>query len=58
MNKQCPVCGFQFGFDDATETYESYRERWVLEGCNRWSTSQKPPSAWNPQEQLGSLGDR
>lgn len=49
----CPSCGFEFGVTDDDEgyTYEQWRDKWIKEGMQYWS-SRQPPSNWDPVEQL------
>ena len=55
----CPSCGFEFGFDDDSQgvSHEEYRQKWIREGC-QWFSSEGPPAGWDPQEQLRSLDAR
>lgn len=60
----CPCCYIQFGYDDWAEgdgekrgeIYESWRKRWIEQGMKWSSKGQRPPDAWNPIEQLRSIG--
>lgn len=60
----CPCCYIQFGYDDAdvqdeggrTQIYAVWRKRWIGEGMKWNSKGRKPPDAWNPIEQLRSIG--
>ena len=50
----CPSCGFEFGYDDGVlkETYQSYRVKWIADGCKWWATSSKAPAFWDATKQL------
>ncbi len=54
----CSCCGFEFGFDDGIngDTYESYRDRWIANGCKWWTKRAAPPKGWNPISQLRNIG--
>jgi len=53
----CPSCGFEFGYDDdeAGDTYESWRERWIADGMPWRIRSYRTPPGWDPAAQLLSL---
>jgi hypothetical protein len=51
----CPSCGFHYGYDDDNKdepVYLEWRNKWVNEGCRRFSTGRKQPADWNPIIQL------
>ena len=52
----CPCCGFEFGYDDFSEghTFESYREKWITEGC-QWFDITEMPDNFDILEQLSNL---
>ena len=50
----CPCCGIEFGYEDATKPHESLREEWIAKGMSWWADD-KPPSGWDPTQQLRSL---
>lgn len=54
----CPSCGFEFGFDDLSEgeTYESYRCKWIANGCRWWSQSRLQAADWDLRAQLRNVG--
>jgi hypothetical protein len=51
----CPSCGTEFGFDDIAKSFDELRANWVAAGCHWWSSAQKPPSDWSPDQQLANL---
>lgn len=53
----CPSCGTEFGYQDATTSHEQLRSIWISDGCKWWSKDQRPPTLWNPQEQLSNVRD-
>ena len=63
----CSGCGIQFGNDDhrtalkaRIELYASWRQRWIENGRQWWSSKPKP-DFWDPESQLlylESTGDR
>jgi hypothetical protein len=52
----CPCCGTEFGYDDAGNSHQTLRERWIANGMKWWSKRQAPPQAWDPVEQLNRAG--
>jgi hypothetical protein len=42
----CPSCGTEFGYDDAKQSYEELRRRWLASGALWWSQTTKPPLGW------------
>jgi hypothetical protein len=58
MSYTCPVCGFQFGFDDDSKhiSYEQWRLTWINAGMHWWSGSGPAPKDWNPRQQLRDAG--
>jgi hypothetical protein len=52
----CPSCGFQFGVtdDDLGYTDEAWRQQWIENGMQWWS-SRPQPDNWNPSAQLRQL---
>ena len=56
----CPCCYIQFGYDDAFEprkaVYDQWRKRWIEGGMKWLSTSRKPPTGWDPKQQLQRSG--
>lgn len=46
----CPCCGTEFGYDDASASFEDLREAWISGGCVWWNG--KPPEGWDAKEQL------
>ena len=54
----CPCCRFQFGKTDMDEgySYAQWRDKWIQEGMQWWSPSDKIPSDWTPVEQLKNIG--
>jgi hypothetical protein len=53
----CPACGYEFGGNSFMEglTFDEYRAAWIARGFPWWSEYQKPPSDWNPQQNLDDL---
>jgi len=53
----CPCCGFQFGVDDDDKglTYAQWRQRWIADGAEWWSSKTKPPANWDAEKQLATL---
>ena len=52
----CPCCGFEFGFDDGTksETFISYREKWIKTGA-LWFNQKLRPQNWSIDAQLENI---
>ena len=48
----CPCCGNEFGYDDATRTFDELRREWIVNGMRWFSRSSPPPQDWNPVTQL------
>ena len=54
----CVCCGFQFGYDDYPEkepAYKKWRENWIQNGYEWFSSKTPPPISWIPKEQLQKL---
>ncbi|MET3755548.1 RNA polymerase subunit RPABC4/transcription elongation factor Spt4 [Rhizobium binae] len=52
----CPCCGTEFGYDDASAAHSQLRDDWIRNGMVWWSTYVRPPSRWNPLDQLKLAG--
>lgn len=52
----CPCCNFEFGFDDSSEnqTFKEYREKWIENGYEFNSQSEKPIN-WNTEKAMEQL---
>lgn len=48
----CPSCGTQFGYHDATKSYEDLRKAWIASGLHWHSRVDDAPLGWNPYIQL------
>ena len=55
----CPCCGIQFGYFDSAPTaneraheHDEWRKRWIALGMPWSSVAIKPPTNWNPEQQL------
>lgn len=48
----CPCCGTEFGNDDAFETHEELRWRWIDSGAQWHSHVVLPPAGWDVVSQL------
>jgi len=67
-HEYCPSCGIQFGYHDVPEgagiemnrqdVYTFWRQRWIQGGLQWDSPGLKPPTDWNPREQLDRLHER
>lgn len=51
----CPCCGTQFGYHDVSRSYSSLLNSWINNGMKWWSPVVKPPSGWNPNQQVAAL---
>lgn len=49
----CPSCGFEFGVtdDDLGVLPQSWRRRWIEQGCP-WTSSAPRPEGWDGARQL------
>ncbi|WEA37527.1 hypothetical protein [Lysinibacillus fusiformis] len=52
----CGCCGFQFGFDDMSETisYEVFRNNWIENNCE-WFNEDKKPQNGDYRDQLKNI---
>jgi len=53
----CVCCGTQFGYDDCNVSFKTIREKWIAGGMQWWSDHVSPPKNWDPERQVGSIGD-
>jgi hypothetical protein len=53
----CPSCGFQFGVSDDNGgiSYDEWRESWIDQGMPWNSKGIKPPTNWDPRQQLARV---
>jgi len=52
----CPSCGTEFGYHDATRTFEELRTKWMVDGMRWHSRAVPPPKDWSAVAQLLSGG--
>jgi hypothetical protein len=50
----CPCCGTEFGNDDARDTHEELRRRWIDAGAHWFFRN--PPIGWSAWSQLAANG--
>lgn len=52
----CNCCGFEFGFDDASEgeSFEEFRKKWLDSGAE-WFNVKVKPKNWNFKLQLQNI---
>lgn len=48
----CPSCGTEFSYDDATESHDELRSKWVESGARWYSSVIARPLGWDPMFQL------
>ena len=54
----CPCCGCESGNEDYTvESTKRYREKWIREG-NNWFSSKERPDKWDREEQFKNIPPR
>ena len=41
-----------YPYEERGELIIKWREKWILNGCNWWSGSNRPPPNWDPYLQL------
>lgn len=48
----CPCCFFEFGYDDGNsgETFDSWRQKWIIEYQGCWRSTENEPDKWGRQE--------
>ena len=54
----CPCCGTEYGLDDAFDSYELLRDKWLEKGAP-WMSQSSPynqPQQWNAWDQLDLAG--
>lgn len=52
----CNCCGFEFGYDDASEghSFELYRRKWIQSGAI-WFSQKEKPLKWDLKNQLENI---
>lgn len=52
----CSSCGFEYGYDDndCGFTFDSYRDKWIKDGCP-WFSKRSKPKNWDLQTQLDNI---
>ncbi|MBD2515561.1 hypothetical protein H6G93_11155 [Nostoc sp. FACHB-973] len=51
----CPCCGTEFGYDDANNTHEELRNKWIEKGM-QWLMEEQKPMDWDVIIQLKAIG--
>lgn len=48
----CPSCGTEFGYHDATKSFDDLRYQWIASGAKWSDVNETAPVNWSPYKQM------